>query len=349
MSEGKENKLVNWLKRYKRFIINLITIVLIILMIILIDFSELIAKISMIGLWGTLIFIILYTIAFFLRAYKLKLIFKGLNQPIKFSSSYFSVGASFFINDITPGQLGDMVKVFILKDRENIRLTESFTGIAIERGLDFLILFMINFFALIYLYLTRFGELENRAILGQNLQFFLLLGVVVIIIVLILLLVLLYKQDFIIKIIKKISNKLGGYLERFLSNFKNGLYKFKDNKKEFLYIILLNISMYIINAFILVIFFIFLEYNLNVFIIILACLVLFFSRIIQITPGGWGISENVGALFILIVYPEIAYLDILVVFFIDHLLRSAYLFFYGGYSLLHLNFKLKEARKLITN
>jgi len=39
------------------------------------------------------------------------------------------------------------------------------------------------------------------------------------------------------------------------------------------------------------------------------------------------------------VYPEIAYLDILAVFILDHLLRSAYLFFYGGYSLLHLNFK----------
>lgn len=346
MSMGKENELIDWIKKYKKLLISLATIVLIILMVILVDFRKLLNKISMIGLWGSLFFIIFYTIAFLLRAYKLKIIFKGLNQYVKFSSSFFSIGVSFIINDITPGQIGDIVRIFILKDQEDISMSESFIGIAIERGVDFLILFSISLFALIYLFLSRIGELDNRIILGQNLQFYLYLGVVLIIIVLILLLVLLYKQDIILKIIKKISNKLYDYLDRFLTNFKNGLYKFKDHKKEFFYIIILNIPMYIINASILVIFFIFLGYNLNVFIIILAALVLFFSGSIPITPGGWGISENIGALFIFIVYPEIAYFDILTVFIINHLIRTAYLFFYGGYSLLHLNFKLIKARKL---
>ncbi|MCP6719110.1 MAG: flippase-like domain-containing protein [Patescibacteria group bacterium] len=242
MSKGKDTQLVNWLKKHKRLIVSLATLVLIILIVIFIDFLNILKKISMIGVYGTFLFIILYTSAFLLRAYKLKLIFKCLDQPIKFSLSYFSVGASFLINDITPGQIGDIVKVFILKEQEDIGLSESFTGIAIERVVDFLLLFSINFFALIYLYLTIVGELENRIILGQNLQFYLFLGVVLIIIVLILLLVLFYKQDFILKIIKKISKKLYNYIDRFLTNFKNGLYKFKDHKKEFFCIILLNIQ-----------------------------------------------------------------------------------------------------------
>lgn len=347
MSEGKESKLINWLKKYKRILIGLVTIILIILIVIIIDFPKLIKKISMIGLWGTIFFILIYTIAFLLRTYKLKIIFKGLNQPIKYSSSYFSIGASFVINDLTPGQLGDIAKVLIIKDREDISLSESFAGIAVERVLDLMLLFSISCFALIYLYLTNISELENRIILGQDLQFYLLLGAIFIIIVLVLFIILFFKQEFVIKNAKKVSNKLGDYLDRFLTNFKNGLKKFKDNKKELLYVILLNFPTYIIDAFIVVIFFVFLGYNLNVFIIVLATLVLFFSKIIPITPGGWAISENVGALFIFIFYPEIAYLDILAVFVIDHLLRSAYVFFYGGYSIIHFNFKLKEARKMI--
>lgn len=345
MHEGKESKLINWLKRYKRILIGLITIILIILIVIIVDFPKLITKISIIGLWGTFFFIIIYTIAFLLRAYKLKLIFKGLHQPIKYSSSYFSIGASFVINDLTPGQLGDIAKVLILRDQEDIRLSESFAGIAVERVLDLLLLFSISCFALIYLYLTNISELEKQIILGQSLQFYLLLGAVLIIIVLVLFLILFYKQDFVIKIINKVSKKLGDYLNRFLNNFKKGLKKFKDHKKEFLYVILLNVPTYIIDAFIVVIFFFFLGYNLNVFIIILATLVLFFSKIIPITPGGWGISENVGALIIRIFYPEIAYLDILAIFVIDHLLRSAYVFFLWRIFYITLQLQIKRSEK----
>ncbi len=316
-------------------------------MLIIVDFPKLLTKIFLIGLWGTLFFIILYTIAFLLRAYKLKIIFRGLNQPIKYKSSYFSIGSSFLINSLTPGQFGDIVKVLILKDQEDIIITESLAGIAIERVLDLLFLFSSTFFAFIYLYLANIGEQENRNILGQNLQFYLFFGAVLIITLLILSLVILYKQDFVIKITNKVSKRIGAYLDKFLSNFKIGLNKFRNHKKKFLYIILLSIPTYVIDAFIVVIFFIFLGYNLNVFIILLATLVSFLSIIIPITPGGWGISENIGALFIYIFYPEIAYLEILSIFIIDHLLRSAYVFFYGGYSIVHLNFKLKEAKQRI--
>ena len=127
MSKGKENQQINWFKTHKRLLIGLATIVLIILMVIIIDFQNLLKNLSMIGLWGTFLFIIIYMIAFLLRGFKLKLIFKGLDHPIKFSSSFFSIGAIFIINDITPGQIGDTVRMFILKDQEDIGLSESFT------------------------------------------------------------------------------------------------------------------------------------------------------------------------------------------------------------------------------
>ena len=55
---------------------------------------------------------------------------------------------------------------------------------------------------------------------------------------LILILLAIYKTDFVIKIINKISSKLAHYVGRFIINFKRGITKYKDNKRELIYIIL---------------------------------------------------------------------------------------------------------------
>jgi len=135
-------------------------------------------------------------------------------------------------------------------------------------------------------------------------------------------------------------------MRRFLINFKEGIKKFKDHKKEFMYIVILSFPTWIFDALILVIFFYFLGYSINIFILLLAAILLFFSKTFPITPGGWGISENIGALFVFIFYLSIPYSEILSVFIIEHLFRSAYLFFYGGYSIFHYNYKLKEIDKI---
>ena len=87
-------------------------------MLFLVDFPRLIQKIVTIGIWGLIFFILIYTLAFILRVYKLKLIFKGLDREINYSTSYFSTGASFLIYDSTPGKLGDIAKIFIIRDEE---------------------------------------------------------------------------------------------------------------------------------------------------------------------------------------------------------------------------------------
>ena len=80
MNEKKNNKLNDWIKKRKKIIIGLLTIALIIFMITLVDFPKFIQKLSIIGLWGIFFFFILYSFAFILRAYKLKLIFRGLDE-----------------------------------------------------------------------------------------------------------------------------------------------------------------------------------------------------------------------------------------------------------------------------
>ncbi len=346
MTEANKNKIISWLKKKKRLLIGIGTIVLIIFMFLFVDFFSLILKIATIGLWGLLLLVATYTIAFILRAYKLKLVFKGLNQDINYSTAFFSIGICFIINDLTPGKVGDIAKIFVIKDQENVKLSESVSGIAVERMLDLILLFCISCCALIYLYFNNLSETGITTILGQNIQIYLAMGAILILSVLIFLIILIYKTELILNVVRKISIKLAELLSRFLINFNESIKKFKDNKKTFIYIVLLGFPTWCIDALIVVIFFYLLGYQLNVILLVLAIILSFFSKTIPITPGGWGISENVGALFIFLFYPEIPFVEILSIFIIDHLFRSFYIFFYGGYSIFHYNFNLKEMEKL---
>ncbi len=352
MNEENKSKVLTWLTRRKRLLIGIATILLLISMIFFVDFASLIEKIVTIGILGLVIFIISYSLAFILRAYKLKLIFKGLDKDVAYSTCYFSIGAAFVINDLTPAKIGDFAKIFIIKDRENIRLSESAAAIAIERVLDLILLFFISCFALIYLYLTSYGESSETLILGQTIQFYIIIGAVFIIVIIILFLLLLYKTELILKIIKKLSPKLAHYLGRFIINFKDGMKNYKDHKKELVYIILLGFPTWIIDAALIAIIVYPLGYEFNIFLLILAKILTFFSKTFPITPGGWGISENVGALFISFLYAPVSipfeefYAVILSIFIIDHLFRSAYLFIFGGYSIFHYNISLKEIERI---
>ncbi len=138
MSDKKSNKIINykiiiWCRKNKRILIGLATIILITLIIIFIDFYRIVSNIVIIGFWGLFLFVITYTIAFLIRAYKLKLIFKGLNCSIRFNTSFFSNGANFFINDLTLGRVGEIAKMYIIKDQEQITSGETIAGISIER------------------------------------------------------------------------------------------------------------------------------------------------------------------------------------------------------------------------
>jgi len=344
MNEEKKSRFLVFLKKRKRLIIGIATILLLIFMVFFVDFYSLLQRIMMVGILGLILFILFYTVAFILRSYKLKMIFEGLEKNVSFSTSYFSIGASFVINDLTPAKMGDFEKIFIISDEENIRLSESAAAIAIERILDLILLFFISCFALIYLYIGNYGESSSRLILGQTIQFYLIIGAMLIVVILVFFILLFYKTEFVLKIFKKISPKLSYYIGRFVINFKEGMKSFKNHKKELIYIILLGFPTWIIDAALIILFFNPLGYGVNILLLILAKILTFFSKTFPITPGGWGISENVGALFIFFFYPGIAYSVVLSVFIIDHLFRSAYLLIFGGYSIFHYNFSLKQIK-----
>ena len=200
---------------------------------------------------------------------------------------------------------------------------------------------------MIFLYLSSIGDTITKEFLGINIQFYLIIGAVLIIGLLILIILLIYKTDSIIRILAKISPKIADYVGRFIINFKEGIKRLRENKKTLIYVILLGFPVWIIDAFIVVIFFYISGFQLNIVILILAKLLSFFSKIFPLTPGGWIISENIGAFFIFFFYSSLDYqYEILPLFFIDHLFRSAYVLFFGGYSIFRYNIKLKELEQI---
>ena len=116
MDEENKSNFLSWLKRRKRLLIGIATLLLLISMIFIVDFASLIQKIIIIGIIGLILFAIIYTIGFLIRAYKLKLIFKGININISYSTSYFSTCAGLIVNDLAPGKIGDIVRILIKKE-----------------------------------------------------------------------------------------------------------------------------------------------------------------------------------------------------------------------------------------
>jgi len=104
MNRKRKVILYNWLKSHKRIIIGLCTLIFIVIMVIIVDIKSLVEKIAIIGILGFFIFSIIYTLAFLFRSYKLKRVFIGIEQEIGYFTCYFSIGISFFINDLTPGK-----------------------------------------------------------------------------------------------------------------------------------------------------------------------------------------------------------------------------------------------------
>jgi len=342
MSEKKNTRLNNWIKKRKKIIIGLLTVALIIFMITIVDFPKFIQKLSIIGLWGIFLFFILYSIAFLLRAYKLKLIFKGLDEDINFFTVFFSIGTGFLINELTPGKIGELAKIGFIRDEANIAISNTICGVTIERFLDLIFLFVISVFALIYLYVSTIGKNEVRNFLGYSIRIYLLIGAAFVVLVILGLFLLIYKTKMILTILNKVSTKLSNLTSRFILNFKEGMKRFKGHKKIFTYVLLIGIPTWLVDASIIVLFFYLLGFELDIMLLILAVILLFFSKSIPITPGGWGISENIGALFIYFFYPEIAFVEILSIFIIDHLFRSVYIYLYGGYSIFHYNINLRK-------
>ena len=322
----------------KRSLIVISTIFLIILMIYYVDFQKIQENIIKISIYGVFSICIVYSFSFILRSFRLKQIFKGIELNASIITLYGSFGIGWGINEITPGKIGDLARIEIIRQKEDqISLSKSFCAITIERYIDVLILFIFTCLIMIYLFF-----LGIRGTTKLNLSIYILLGALILITGIMCLIVLLIRKEFILNIIGKISINLKQRLEIFINKFLEGMKDFKRNQKEFLSVIIVSIPIWILDSSTIVILFYLIGYEINVFIILLAQIFSFFTKTFPITPGGWVISENAGALLVFLFYPSISYFIILSIFILDHIIRIAYIFIYGTFSSIGLNIKYRK-------
>jgi len=324
-------------KRTKRIIIGCVTLVIIILMIVYVDFQNIINNLQRVSILGILLFTLTYTLAFIFRALKLKITFNAINLEPKYLTIYGAIGTGWAINELTPAKLGDIAKMEYIHQREtNFRLSKCLCAVLIDRFIDLIILFVITCFTLIYIFISNITY-------PSDLILFVIVGAIILFLGAIALLLLFFKTESVLNVVGKISLKLKNYLEKFIYRFVEGLNDFRKDKKRMILVLLYNVPTWFFESLTLVILFVLAGYEINIFIIILAQIVTFFTKIIPITPGGWGVSEPIGALLISLFYPIIPPLnEILSVFILDHILRAVYVFIYGGISTIAINFKFKE-------
>lgn len=327
-------------KKLKQLIIGIFTIILIILMFIIVDVNNFLDNLYKISFPGIFLFILIYTGIFLARTYRLKMIFYGLRLKSSFVSLFSSFGIGWSLNEIIPGKMGDLARIEVINEKhDDINLSHSIYGVAIERFMDLLILFSFTFLTLLCLSLFN---IRDSIIL--NLNFYLVIGAIIISGCIIFLILLFYKSNWILNPIGKISVKFKNNLEKFLKNFLKGINNFRKNKKLTFIVFISSILVWIFETFTILMIFYLTGVKINIFVIILAQIILFFSKTFPITPGGWFVSENIGSLFIILFYPHFQYNNILSLFILDHALRISYIFVFGIFSSLILNFRFKNLK-----
>jgi len=326
----------------KRILIACVTIAIIVIMILYVDFQTILLYLQRISIWGIFLFSVVYTLAFIFRAFKLKLVFNGINLEPNYFIIYGAIGTGWAINELTPAKLGDFVKMEYIRQKEsNFPLSKCLCAVLVDRFIDLIILFSITCFTLLYIYLSNVTYITEL-----NLHFFIIMGALLLFIGVLGLTLLFFKTDWILSITERISPKLKKLLEKFIIRFVEGLKDLRKDKKNMLLIVLYNIPTWLFESLTLVILFYLIGFPINIFIIMLAQIVTFFTKTIPITPGGWGVSEIIGALLLSVFYPAIPYNEILSVFILDHILRVVYVFLYGGISTIAINFKFKDVDAL---
>ena len=126
----------------KRIIIGCLTIFFIIIMIIYVDYQTILDNLQRISILGILLFTFVYTLAFIFRAYKLKLVFQGINLNPKYLTIYGAIGTGWAINELTPAKIGDLAKTEYIHQRESkFHFSKCICAVLIDRFIDLIILF----------------------------------------------------------------------------------------------------------------------------------------------------------------------------------------------------------------
>ena len=340
----KKNHIKNYMKlRIKQVITIILTLIIISLLIFYVGFEEIIASFQKIPPLSLILFYILFGLTYALRSIGWKEIFQISKRDVKFSNIFYASGICLFSNEFIPFKMGDLIRIEIITKKEEVPYGMSVSTLALLRTFELLSMVLISFLTIIILYFSGI-QAENDII--RNI---LIIGLFLVTILIVILMLIGIKGEFMIKIVTKLPEKIANSLIKLVLSIQESLSLIISSKlkimKPFL-IISLGIFidgsvMYILSTS--------LNLEINYLIILLTTLIMYISSVIPFLPGGWGLSEVVGSTVLNIFYPSIDMSLLLTLVIIDHLIRLVYSIFYGGFSIIKIDYKWSKTSKIKKN
>jgi uncharacterized protein (TIRG00374 family) len=137
------------MNKYVRWLIRLIGPALLVIFLWRSDFSRLLESFSTINLWPVLLSMALFPVFVVVKAWRWNLLMNELGMaspPLSFSMALYMVGL--YLGGITPGQSGDFIKAWYLKERGQ-PLAPALFSIVLDRLFDFVIMALLALLALV--------------------------------------------------------------------------------------------------------------------------------------------------------------------------------------------------------
>ncbi len=236
------------------------------------------------NLYWIMVFVGVYTFTFVLRAIRWRSIIKATNHNVSVPYTVTMLWSGWFVNEVTPAKIGDVVRIYLLYDKDKeISLGESTSTIAVERIFDIFAMVLIAsvLFGIICLNTAIPDEYRN-VILIAFVFGFALVGLIVAFI---------FYGEGLIGFTRRISPKLHEKLNLFVVGFKTGMEQLYHKPKMLGVVALLSFPIWILDATSTIFVTRSTGFFLPIDICLLASVIGFFTKLLPLLPGGFGIYE----------------------------------------------------------
>lgn len=342
-------RVVLMISKWKILGINIVSLIILGCLLWFSDIAQLWDLILIVPWYFYFAFLLFYGISFIIRADIWKRIFSRLGYSIPLSHLYYATGVAWLVNQIIPGRMGELARIEIVTKSQKVEYGTSIISIALVRLFDLIVMVALILMGLLFLNYTILRSSDFSSIPYSNeIQLGIFIGISLICVLLITFFVLLQYPQLILKIVSKISTKLGNWMEKLLEPITDGLNRFRTNHHRTTFILIIGcetLVTWIIDCGIIVILCNTLNLDIHPFVPFLGLLITFLLHIIPTTPGNWGVSEFVWAGFISVFYPLLSLQFLVSLYLIEHLLRYVYAICFGVISLPRTNYKFRISKE----
>ncbi len=311
-----------------------------------------------------------YTLSFILRALRWRVIVGATGKNASLSRLMTINFSGWFVNQVTPAKIGDLLRISLLSSQEHVSIGESTSTIAVERVLDISTIVLVSS---ILLFSANFSQM-----IPPHIKLLSIVGFIILAVILILILAFCVTGPRIVNLLRihRISRKVYGAVYELAIGARDGVQKLSRRPKALLLSTALSPPIWVVDALSIYIFVnatglpqLIQTYTLAILLdvysqallpdalllyastspfssisagfCLLAAILGFASKLFPIIPGGFGIYELVVAVIL-----NVAGLSLnlgLAIALLDHMARLTYCSVTGIPSLVHNGIGLKTA------